>query len=230
MTGSGQANPWKGYIVLSLVWLAVTGGVWVLARRPAPEAIQVLPAPTAAPMATPSPMRNATPMLPGLTPGPLRVDVAGAVQVPGVYALPPGSIVADAIAAAGGAAPGAALDRLNKASPLADGIQVYVPQATETIIPTPIVPPMSPGTASRLPASGPSSDALGEAPGGPVARTPIDINRATAAELETLPGIGPELAKRIIAARPYASVDDLDRVSGIGTARLEQIRPYVSVP
>ncbi len=227
MAGSGQANPWKGYIVLSLVWLAVTGGVWFLARRPAAEPIQVLPPPAIAASVTPraSPLPPATQTLLPPTPGPLRVDVAGAVKAPGVYSLPRDSIVADAIAAAGGAAPGAALDRLNKAAALADGVQVYVPTARDTGIPTAIVPPLP--SVTQSPGIKSPSDATRA--GGPVSAQPIDINQATTEQLEALPGIGPELAKRIVAARPYASVDDLDRVSGIGASRLEQVRPYVCV-
>ena len=93
----------------------------------------------------------------------------------------------------------------------------------------------------RPPASGPSPaasttrreaialgnvSALGR-PEGPAGR-PINVNTATMAELEALPGIGPVLARRIIEGRPYASVDDLDRVKGIGPKRLEEIRPLVT--
>ncbi len=211
--GWGQGHPWRGYAVLSLVWLAVTVVVWMIARQPAAEPVRVLAVPTLLATAAPSPRPSRT-----ATPGLLRVDVAGAVQTPGVYRLPPGSIVADAILAAGGPKDSAALDRINKAAPLADGIQVYVPSATQTIVP--------------LPLNGPTPAASTGGRGSTARATPaqpVNVNGAPADELTTVPGIGPAMAARIVAARPFSSLDDLRRVPGIGPATLAKIRPYLTV-
>ena len=137
--------------------------------------------------------------------------MAGAVVRPGVYRLPPGGRVADAIEAAGGPAPGAELHRLNLAAPLVDGSQVYVPLAGE-----------APPAGAAAPGAG------AEAPPGP-----LDLNTATAAQLEELPGIGPATAAAIVDAREerggFASVDDLLDVRGIGPAKLEALRDLVTV-
>ncbi len=129
----------------------------------------------------------------------LVVDVGGAVLRPGVYRLPAGSRVADAIAAAGGYGPrvdAAAAGRLNLAAPVADGAQVWVP--------------------SRDDAAGTPGGSGAPAPGGTQAgggaSVPINVNTASADELDTLPGVGPATAAKIIAARaerPFASVEEL---------------------
>lgn len=141
------------------------------------------------------------------------VHVAGAVARPGVHALPAGSRVVDAVAAAGGAAPGADLDALNLAAPAADGGRVYVPLEGEEV-------PAPPAEVA----------AAGSAPG---PTGPVDLNAAGVGELEALPGIGPATAAAIVEHRerhgPFASVDDLDAVSGIGPAKLEAIRDLVRV-
>lgn len=137
------------------------------------------------------------------------VHVAGAVVAPGVYRLGPGGRVADAVDAAGGPAPGADLHRLNLAAPLVDGAQVYVPRLGEPL-PTAVT------------GAGPSA-----------ATGPVDLNLATAADLEALPGIGPATARAILAARDragrFASVEDLLDVRGIGPAKLEALRDLVCV-
>jgi len=154
---------------------------------------------------TPAPSPQAT-----TTPSPLRVYVSGAVLQPDVYTLPPDSIVKDAILAAGGAAADADLDRINLAYSLADGQQVYVPHQGEE------------GQPSRLQ---PSLLQPGE--------TRVNINTADQAGLESLPGIGPALATRILEYRkthgPFANIDALDEVPGIGNALVEKIRDLVTV-
>jgi competence protein ComEA len=139
----------------------------------------------------------------------LVVHVAGAVVAPGVYRLPPSARVADAVDAAGGPAPAADLHRLNLAAPLTDGVQVYVPVAGEPL------PAASTGGGAAAPAG------------------PLDLNLATAADLEALPGIGPATAKAILDARErigrFRSVDDLLEVRGIGPAKLEALRDLVVV-
>lgn len=144
----------------------------------------------------------------------LVVHVAGAVVSPGVFELPPGSRVGEAIAAAGGAAPTADPNALNLAAPLADGDRVAVPVAGET----------APGAA----VDGGVSNGSGEEPAGPV-----NVNTASVAALEELPGVGPATAQAIVAHRetngPFASIDDLEGVRGIGPAKLEALRSSVTV-
>jgi competence protein ComEA len=221
---------WRGYIALSLVWLAVLAGALLLTRRPAAQPIEIIPPPTSAPTAAPLP--TATPE-PTATPRPLRVDVIGAVVHPMVYTLPPGSIVADAIAAAGGPSPDADTDRVNRAMELQDGMQVYVPHVAET----PSLPLMS--TAPAIAAAPAQSEGVAEtgprvaparaAPTLALGGQRINVNTATLAELETLPGIGPKTAALIVNNRPYGHVDDLLRVKGIGPATLAKLKDLVVV-
>lgn len=136
-------------------------------------------------------------------PGEVVVHVAGAVWRPGVYALPAGERVADAIDAAGGVRRDGNPDSLNLAAPLVDGAQIYVAAEGEL-------------------AGGPArADGL------------VSINQATQGELESLPGIGPATAKAIIDERerngPFRSVDDLLRVRGIGDAKLDGFRDLVQL-
>lgn len=147
----------------------------------------------------------------------LVVHVAGAVKNPGVYTLSAGSRVADAIAQAGGVRADADTNALNLAEALQDGQQVYVPTKTETHTPPPPPQKTASGTA--------------QTPARKQVRFPIDLNRASAEELEQLPGVGPVLAQRIVEYRQqvgrFQSVDELRNVRGIGSKRLEQIRPLV---
>jgi len=137
----------------------------------------------------------------------------GLVRQPGVYEFHHGDRVIDAIDAAGGARRGAALDALNLAAPLADGTQILVPrrEASEPA-----------GSAT----SAPSVD-------GGVTSSKVNINSASALELEALPGIGEVIAQEILDYRtangPFVSVDDLLDVSGIGEVTLENIRDLVTV-
>ena len=151
------------------------------------------------------------------TSGSVVVHVTGAVSSPGVVTLPPGSRVTDAINAVGGASADADTEQLNLARVLGDGEQVRVPHAGEQLV-APDPGPSPPGGASG-----------GSTPGGGV----VNINTAGAAELEALPGIGPALAARIVEYRdghgPFASVDDLTDVPGIGPAKLEALRSQATV-
>lgn len=141
-------------------------------------------------------------------PGEVVVHVAGAVARPGVQRLGTGARVVDAVDGAGGATPDAEVARINLAAPLQDGQQVYVPRVGE---PAPAPAPGEPGEA-----------------GGPV-----NLNTATAEQLETLPGVGPATAEAIIAHReaegPFTSVDQLLDVRGIGDAKLAAVRDLVAV-
>jgi len=141
------------------------------------------------------------------------VDVVGQVHNPTVVRLPAGSRVADAVAAAGGALAGADVAAINLARVLVDGEQVRVPAPGEEVPESPPVEALS-GEAGK---------------GGGL----IDVNTADATTLQQLPGIGPALSGRIIAWRelngPFASIDELAEVSGIGPAILASLRPLVTV-
>ena len=177
----------------------------------------------------------------------VRVHVAGAVNNPGVYTLPAQGRAVDAIAAASGAAADADLDRVNLAGALSDGVQIYVPHRGETAAPAQIQP--NGGTANAGQANAANGAAQnGASQGGTQPQpartltasgsaqkgsTPVNINTATAEELQSLPRIGPAMAQRIIAWREahggFRSVDELDAVPGIGPSMLENLRPLVTV-
>ena len=148
----------------------------------------------------------------------LRVHVGGAVASPGVYEVDAGSRVEDAVEAAGGLAEGAAPDALNLARPLADGEQVIVPTLEEV--------EQSAAAGSAL---GAASGAGGASP----ASGKVNLNTAGADELDALPGIGPATAEKIVADRqsngPFADVEDLKRVSGIGDKKFAQLVDLVCV-
>lgn len=160
------------------------------------------------------------PDLPKTPAGQVTVHVTGAVSHPSVQHLPAGSRVADAVAAAGGASPEADTQALNLARVLNDGEQVRVPRLGE-----PPPPADQQGTGGSQTGNGTGTGGTRDS-GGPAGK--VNVNTADASTLETLPGIGPALAKRIIAYRsehgPFATVDDLTDVHGIGPAILEGLR------
>jgi competence protein ComEA len=174
-------------VVLVLVGKLLTGG------GPAHRA-QAFTLPRAAPPAPPPP---------------LVVDVAGAVRRPGLYRLPQGSRIADAVARAGGATAKAAVDGVNLAAPLADGEQIVVPL--------------------RIAGGGASVAASEASP--PAASGPVSMSTATVEQLDALPGIGPVTAQKILDYRAehgaFHSVDELDAISGIGPAKLDELRGLV---
>jgi len=158
----------------------------------------------------------------------LVVDVVGHVARPGVVTVPDGSRVVDVLAAAGGALAGADMQRLNLARLVVDGEQVFVPNPGET------APILIGGLGGSGAGSGPSPPGAGAGSGSGTASVPlVDLNTATLAALDTLPGVGPVLAQRILDWRAqhgrFTSVDELGEVSGIGDKLLEQIRPKVTV-
>jgi competence protein ComEA len=148
----------------------------------------------------------------------LWVHVAGAVSAPGLYELPAGARVGDALAAAGGPVPDGVVDAVNLARPLADGEQIFVPRAGEIGV-----------SDSAAAASGPPGAGASSGSGG----TAVDINRASASELEALPGVGPATAEKIVSDReangPFSSPEDLMRVPGIGEKKFEAMREMVVV-
>jgi competence protein ComEA len=165
----------------------------------------------------------------GITPIPptpltvaLKVYVIGAVAHPGVYPLLEGDRIEDAVRAAGGALADADLESINLSARLHDEEQIRVPRRGDS----PFTPaPITPTTAPAVPAAPPAGAA--PAPGS------ININSADATTLATLPSIGPVLAGRIIAYRtthgPFARIEDIKRVSGIGDATFAKIRDYITV-
>ena len=148
----------------------------------------------------PSPVPTATPLSP-------RVYVSGAVKAPDVYTLEPGSIVKDAVLAAGGSTDDADLDQINLAASITDGQHIYVPHIGEEELPV------------RLPS-------METTPG------KVNVNTADSMALQSLPGIGPALAQRIIDHREahgrFGQAEDLQDVAGIGPATLEKLRDLIT--
>lgn len=208
-------------VLAAISVLVVSTGMFWLVRAEPPPAEAGLPMATspasdvvsdaAVPTTTPTPASTAA----DEAPHPLVVHVAGAVRSPGVYELDAAARVDDAVHAAGGPVGDADLDGLNLAAPLVDGQRVYVPVDGEI-------------DPSSVPAGVPTSG-----PDGAAASGPLDLNSATASELESLPGVGPATAAAIVEDRerngPFATVDELDRVPGIGPAKLASLRDLVTV-
>ena len=189
-----------GLVVVVAVTL-VGAGLWYVRSLPKPVAIAA-----SSPIAGASggAAASASPTAP-----PIIVDVAGWVREPGVYEFAQGDRVIDAVERAGGAKPNADLSGLNLAAPLTDGTQVVVPKT-----------------------GGAAAGATGSA-GSATTGGLININTASAADFESLSGIGEVLAAAIVDYRtqngPFAAVDDLEDVSGIGPATLEEIRDQITV-
>jgi competence protein ComEA len=150
----------------------------------------------------PSAAAPAAPAVPRLV-----VDVVGAVRRPGLYRLGSGARIADALERAGGATPKADLDQVNLAAPVADGEQVVVPRKTAA-----------------------GAGAVAGAVGG-AAKGPVQLSTATLEQLDSLPGIGPVTAQKILDYRAqhgaFSSVDELDAIPGIGPSRIDQLRGLV---
>jgi competence protein ComEA len=168
----------------------------------------VLGAGTTTPAAPLPPPPAAATGVTGLPSSRVVVHVVGAVRRPGLYRLAQGLRIADAVARAGGATRKADLAQVNLAAPLADGEQVVVPKRG------------APGVASS------GGAAASGAPG-----APVQLSTATLEQLDTLPGVGPVTAQKILDYREkhgaFSSVDGLDAVPGIGPKRLEQLRDLV---
>jgi competence protein ComEA len=188
------------WVLASALALAIlVGAVFLWLRWPRPDPIVIsTPVPTYTPLPIPTP-----------TLAPLRVYVTGAVVRPDVYLLPAGSIVKDALAAAGGPTAEADLERINLALALFDQQQVRVPRLGEEE-PAPLVP----GRTST-----------------PEAPAIVDINHASLEELDALPGVGPALAQRIVDYREayggFADVQEIMKVKGIGPSTYAEIENLI---
>ena len=199
-------------IGLGLLLGAILAGVvmWLL-RRPEQPPIVLHPPPTAEPTPTP---------LPTATPAPVFVFVSGGVRNPGMYELPPGARVGDALARAGGLVEEADPALVNQAELVFDGAQIHVP-----------LPPAPEETDTSANLQQPAAGLSGEAPPAVSASAGglINVNTATAEELTALPGVGPSRAAAIIAERPFEAIEDLERVSGIGPSAVATLTPLVKV-
>jgi competence protein ComEA len=192
-------------LIASLVFAVALGTIMVFVRRPQPAPI-VIRESTPLPM----PTRFATP-----TPEPVQVYVSGAVVHPGVYAVPWDCRVEGALQAAGGAETDADLVQVNLAQRVYDEQQVHVPRKGETALPSPLPPAKSVGGVS-----------------GTKGRK-LNINTASVTELDVLPGIGLTLGQRIVDYRqahgPFARVEDIKLVKGIGESVFEDIKDVITV-
>lgn len=218
--------------------VAVAVGAWLLRPSPTPFEETI---PTASSTAPPegeaaAPAESGTPgaadpsaASSSSLPTEVVAHAAGAVVRPGVYRLDPTARVDDLVRSAGGLAPDADAARLNLAAPLADGARVYVPRVGEEDPPE-VAGPDAP--AGPTPGDGSAPDGTGPDGSGPEGGL-IDINTATEAELDVLPGVGPATAAAIIGYRTenggFSSVDELLEVRGIGEAKLADISPLVTV-
>jgi competence protein ComEA len=202
----------RSSIFMALLNVGLVGATIAFLGRPDPPPLEILtPTPTSE-----VPLETGPAALPTEAPPPLRVYVSGAVATPDVYLLPRGSIVKDALGLAGGPLAGADLDRINLAQELADQQQIYIPRLEE-VAPLPLI-------------SGGSTSATGQAS---AASNQININIASLEELDTLPGIGPAIAQRIIDFRqsdgPFTTVEQIMDVRGIGQATFEKMKDQITV-
>jgi competence protein ComEA len=195
-------------LVAALAAALAALGVWI--ERPRAEPVGALPA-----VAIAEPSATARPREPASAPasaGPIVVSVSGKVRRPGLVQVPDGARVADVLAAAGGALPGVDLAPLNLARRVSDGEQVAVG-----------VPPV----AAEMPAGAAAPGGKAGPPG------KLDLNSASAEQLDALPGVGPVTAARIVEWRTrngrFSRVEQLREIEGIGERRLGQLRELVVV-
>jgi competence protein ComEA len=206
-------------VAVAVAVAVVTGGGFWLLRAPPPTSESTLPfagasSSTSVARTLGGSASSAAPSTTAVAANDVVVvHVAGAVADPGVYHLPGGARVVDAVTAAGGLGADADGNAINLAAVLRDGERVYVPRVGEEVLVVAGAEPASTGTA---PPTG-----------------PIDVNIATAADLDALPGVGPSTAAAIVAYRdqhgPFQTVDEIGEVRGIGPAKLEAIRGMVTV-
>ena len=201
----GRRAAWSLWVVGLLAALLVVAGTWL--DRPQVERVGVDPAPVEPAPTAGSPAASPPVGVAADSSATVVVSVVGSVSRPGLVTLPEGARVADAVAAAGGLLPDADPASVNLAAVVADGQQVVVGL------------PGAPGAAGTT--------------GGATGSGPVDLNTATATDLDALPGIGPVLAQRIVEHRerngPFRTVEQLDDVPGIGPATYTELAELVTV-
>lgn len=219
--------------MLGLVGLVavILTGMMVARDRPMPQSVPPVPSVRAEATTTPPEPDVEMAAIAGSAPNAnpeVVVSVVGLVERPGLHRLPDGSRVADAIELAGGARAGADLAGLNLAQRLADGDQVVVGAAGPNSGP-PVLGSVMIGAADRAPGTGPNPSGAASAPG---ESARVNLNTATEAQLDDLPGVGPVTAKAILAWRAangrFTDVGQLGEVDGIGPARLARLRDLVT--
>lgn len=226
---------WASVAVIALMVVVVSGATLWRGAAPTAESTAVMLDAFGTPVGTPpvTPPEQPTPAAAVETVQTAMIEVQGAVATPGVYALDADARIYNALMAAGGPHAEADLSDLNIAARLVDGSVLSVPyRAASPGDGTPGAAALNPPayTRSGWQGVGQSSIAVGAvtAPAG----GRININTATQAALEELPGVGPKTAEKIIRFRemqPFSSVEDLQYVQGIGEKRLETLRPHVTV-
>ena len=235
---------------IALALVAVCAGGWWLLRPPAPALETLVPV-----VATAGSNQTSGPSPVSVAPGgpdtggsgaprEVRVHVAGAVKRPGVYSLSADARIIDALRAAGGSTQTADLERINLAQSILDAEQIFVPRRGASRTATTVAPRHRPRRTR------PTASTPGSVPGVPVVVAPgssqpspassaapvtparmVNLNTATTEELDTLPGVGPATARAIVSYRtrrgPFAKVEDLLNIDGIGPKKLESLRAHV---
>jgi competence protein ComEA len=200
-------KPWLLLLIGVLIGLLAAGAILLIAQPDRGVPIALLPAPTLTPTDMPKPTA---------TLAPIQVLIKGQVYMPGIYSLEKEARLYDLIELAGGLTEAADIDRVNNVFILRDGDYFYIPSIGEKI----------PDTARNAPGNNPFDD-------GSYFDYPLNLNTATQAELESLPGIGPTKAMDIITYRDqvgaFKTVDDLLNIPGIGPSTLDAIREYLVI-
>lgn len=218
----------------SLVGACLMGVGWLLVRPSGPTIESMVPRVSGAGVTV-----NAPTVAPA--PSTVKVHVTGAVKKPGVYELSSTARVVDAVTAAGGATSSADLQRINLAQTIIDAEQVFVPVRSHRSSAPTVAPRLRPARTSLPPVTAPGAMppvnpavSTTVANGAPTSSsTRVNINTATAEQLDTLPGVGPSTAKAIITYRtqkgPFRKTSDLLNVPGIGPAKYDAMRGAVTV-
>ena len=209
-------------------------GAWWLLRAPAPPLENSIPLVSIA-SASDSSSSSVVGAIPSTTLVGVRevvVHVAGAVNTPGVYRLKPTARVIDAVNAAGGVTASADTAAVNLALPLLDAEQVYIPTRSSKKPHTTVAVQRKLPTTPSSPSSTVAAAIVG-ATESSVKSALVNINTATALELEALPGVGPSTAKAIVSFRakngPFGKAEDLLKVPGIGDGKLAAMKPFVAL-
>lgn len=236
--GRMEAPDWTALRDRAMYWIAFVGPrrlvigivttcfalvmLWLLVRPSAPPLESVVPQVSGVETANPAAVSTPSTLTATLT-----VHVAGAVKNPGVYVLSQRARVIDAVKAAGGSLASADLEGINLAQTIVDTEQIYIPLRSRRTTRITVAPRLKP-TRSTTPSTVPGKSETSAGATGIV-----NLNSATASELDALPGVGPATAKAIIDHRtkkgPFTKVEDLLNVAGIGPSKLAAMRDQVAV-